>query len=149
DRVRAGVSTRRRDTSPVILSGFVFPGCEQRGSRPICRPSPQGLAWRVLYFSVAYGTDDGRDEKRSVSVPIAVDRGLKSSSRQVSLNQLLRRLTMTKLIAAAAKFAKAEEGATLAEYGLLLALIAVACIGAITALGGQIAAMFNSLSTSI
>ena len=42
-----------------------------------------------------------------------------------------------------------EEGATLAEYGLLLALIAVACIAAITALGSQIKAMFNSLASSI
>jgi pilus assembly protein Flp/PilA len=42
-----------------------------------------------------------------------------------------------------------EEGATLAEYGLLLALIAVVCITAIAALGTQISAMFNSLAGSI
>ncbi len=42
-----------------------------------------------------------------------------------------------------------EEGATLAEYGLLLALIAVVCIAAIAALGGQISTMFQSLSTSV
>jgi pilus assembly protein Flp/PilA len=42
-----------------------------------------------------------------------------------------------------------EEGATLAEYGLLLALIAVVCITAIAALGSKISAMFNQLSTSI
>jgi len=56
---------------------------------------------------------------------------------------------MTKLITAAQKFVKAEEGATLAEYGLLLALIAVVCIGAITALGTRISTMFSTLSTSI
>jgi len=56
---------------------------------------------------------------------------------------------MTKLLSVAQKFVKAEEGATLAEYGLLLALIAVVCIGAITALGTQISTMFSTLSTSV
>ena len=42
-----------------------------------------------------------------------------------------------------------EEGATLAEYGLLLALIAVVCIVAIAALGSRISSMFGELSTSI
>ena len=42
-----------------------------------------------------------------------------------------------------------EEGATLAEYGLLLALIAVVCIVAITAFGTQISTMFQSLATSV
>ena len=35
-------------------------------------------------------------------------------------------------------FSKKEEGASLAEYGLLIALIAVACIGALTAFGGAV-----------
>jgi pilus assembly protein Flp/PilA len=42
-----------------------------------------------------------------------------------------------------------EEGATLAEYGLLLALIAVVCIAAITLLGTTISSMFVSVSGSI
>ena len=42
-----------------------------------------------------------------------------------------------------------EEGATLAEYGLLLALIAVVCLSAIAALGTRISTMFQTLSTSI
>jgi pilus assembly protein Flp/PilA len=42
-----------------------------------------------------------------------------------------------------------EEGATLAEYGLLLALIAVVCIVAITALGSKISTMFSTLAGSI
>jgi pilus assembly protein Flp/PilA len=41
---------------------------------------------------------------------------------------------------------KKEEGASLVEYGLLVALIAVACIIAITALGGSISNMFNSIA---
>ena len=42
-----------------------------------------------------------------------------------------------------------EEGATLAEYGLLLALIAAVCLVAIKVLGTQISSMFSSLSSSI
>jgi len=57
---------------------------------------------------------------------------------------------MRKLITGAKKFfTRKEEGATLAEYGLLLALIAVVCIGAITLLGSKISSMFNALATSI
>lgn len=49
-----------------------------------------------------------------------------------------------------AKFiTRTEEGATLAEYGLLLALIAVVCLAAIKALGTQISSMFAALATSI
>jgi pilus assembly protein Flp/PilA len=46
-------------------------------------------------------------------------------------------------------FSKKEEGATLAEYGLLLALIAVVCIAAITLLGTKISDMFNTVAGSI
>jgi pilus assembly protein Flp/PilA len=72
-----------------------------------------------------------------------------------------RRASVTKFLqagkASAARLVKAvnklvtgkEEGATLAEYGLLLALIAVVCIAAITVLGTKISAMFVSVSTSI
>ena len=42
-----------------------------------------------------------------------------------------------------------EEGASLAEYGLLLALIAVICIAAIALLGNQISTMFSSLGGSV
>ena len=41
-----------------------------------------------------------------------------------------------------------EEGATLVEYGLLVALIAVVCIGAITLLGTNISAMFTSVGSA-
>ena len=61
---------------------------------------------------------------------------------------------MKKFLTATKKFVRKfvtrqEEGATLAEYGLLLALIAVVCIVAITALGTRISGMFQTLSTSI
>ena len=57
---------------------------------------------------------------------------------------------MSKFVTAVKKFfRKDEEGASLAEYGLLLALIAVVCIGAIAIFGTQISTMFSSLSTSV
>lgn len=47
------------------------------------------------------------------------------------------------------KFFKAEEGATMVEYGLMVALIAVFCIAAVTALGGSLSGIFNSIATTI
>ena len=46
-------------------------------------------------------------------------------------------------------FSHKEEGASLVEYGLLVALIALACIVALTALGTQLAAMFNYITTKL
>jgi pilus assembly protein Flp/PilA len=56
---------------------------------------------------------------------------------------------MTKLRAAAAKFVREEEGASLAEYGLLLALIAVVCIAAINVLGTKVSSMFSTTAGAI
>ena len=57
---------------------------------------------------------------------------------------------MTRFIRIANKFlTRREEGATLAEYGLLLALIAVVCLAAITLLGSTISSMFASLAGTI
>ncbi len=44
---------------------------------------------------------------------------------------------------------KDEEGQGLAEYGLILALIAVICIAALTALGGGISTQLNTLANAI
>lgn len=56
---------------------------------------------------------------------------------------------MTKLLAASSKFVRDEEGASMAEYGLLLALIAVLCVAAITTLGTKVSTMFNYAASSI
>jgi pilus assembly protein Flp/PilA len=48
-----------------------------------------------------------------------------------------------------AKFGDTERGASLVEYALLLALIAVVCILAITALGGKASSKFSSIETSL
>jgi pilus assembly protein Flp/PilA len=42
-----------------------------------------------------------------------------------------------------------EEGATMVEYGLLLALIAAVCIVAITAIGGNLSALFTAISAQL
>jgi pilus assembly protein Flp/PilA len=42
-----------------------------------------------------------------------------------------------------------EQGASMAEYAMLLALIAVATIGAVTALRNQIVAIFNSSASTL
>ena len=45
-----------------------------------------------------------------------------------------------------ARFFKNESGATAIEYGLIAALIAVAIISAVTTLGDNTSATFNSVS---
>jgi pilus assembly protein Flp/PilA len=56
---------------------------------------------------------------------------------------------MAKFIASAKKFVKGEEGATMVEYGLMLALIAIVCIVAVTFVGTKTSTMFSSVGTSI
>ena len=46
----------------------------------------------------------------------------------------------------ATRLIRREEGATLVEYGLLVALIAVVCIAAITALGTGVSGMFQQVA---
>ena len=43
----------------------------------------------------------------------------------------------------------AEEGATMVEYGLMVALIAVACIVTVTALGVDLSALFGRVDTAV
>lgn len=47
------------------------------------------------------------------------------------------------------KFFKDESGATAIEYGLIAALIAVAIITAATAVGTDLSALFNDVSTEL
>jgi len=56
---------------------------------------------------------------------------------------------MTKLLAASSRFVRDEEGASLVEYGLLLALIAVVCLGAVATLGTSISSLLSGLGASI
>ena len=53
---------------------------------------------------------------------------------------------MTNLIK---RFAQDEDGATAIEYGLIAALIAVAIIGAVTALGNSLSTEFNTINGEV
>ncbi len=46
-------------------------------------------------------------------------------------------------------FANDESGATAIEYGLIAALVSVAAIGALTALGGSLNTMFQTVSSTV
>lgn len=48
-----------------------------------------------------------------------------------------------------ARFSDSERGASLVEYALLVALIAVVCIAAVTLLGKNASSKFSSVGTSI
>ncbi len=46
-------------------------------------------------------------------------------------------------------FVRDEDGATAIEYGLIAALVSVAAIGALTAMGDSLSTMFNMVSSSL
>jgi len=48
-----------------------------------------------------------------------------------------------------ARFGDTERGASLVEYALLVALIAVVCIAAVTFLGSSASSKFNTVGASI
>jgi pilus assembly protein Flp/PilA len=56
---------------------------------------------------------------------------------------------MTELRQAARTFFGEEEGASLAEYGLLLALIAVVCMAATALIGTNISGLFNYIAGTL
>lgn len=58
-------------------------------------------------------------------------------------------LYLSMLITRVADRAREEKGAALAEYGLLVALIAVVCITAIALLGTNISGAFNTIANKI
>lgn len=47
------------------------------------------------------------------------------------------------------RFVRDERGATMVEYGLLVALVAVAVIGAVTTLGGSITTFFTTADNGL
>ena len=46
-------------------------------------------------------------------------------------------------------FCRDESGATAVEYGLIAALVSVAAIGALTAVGNSLSTMFGTVSNTI
>jgi pilus assembly protein Flp/PilA len=55
---------------------------------------------------------------------------------------------VTRIALASRRFVKNEEGAALAEYGILVAFIAIVAITAVTFFGSKISAKFSALATS-
>ena len=47
------------------------------------------------------------------------------------------------------RFVKDEQGAALVEYGMLVGLIAVVCIGAVTTLGLTVQGVFGAINTAL
>ena len=56
---------------------------------------------------------------------------------------------MTGLLRATKCFLRDEEGASLVEYALLIALIALACVVALTATGQSISDMFTRINAKL
>jgi pilus assembly protein Flp/PilA len=56
---------------------------------------------------------------------------------------------MTHVTSLIRRFVKDEEAATMPEYALMIALIAVVCIAAVTAIGTNASAKFQNVATSI
>lgn len=79
--------------------------------------------------------------RRSEGDSVCVSRGL-----DVSITQFLGGVTMLRLMK---NWIRREEGASMVEYGLMVALIAAVCITAVTALGTSVSALFTSIAGSL
>ncbi len=55
---------------------------------------------------------------------------------------------MARIALAARRFVRDEEGAALAEYGILVAFIAIVAITAVTFFGGKVSTKFSQLANS-
>ena len=55
---------------------------------------------------------------------------------------------MNTLISSAKRFLRSDHGAALAEYGILVAFIAIVAITAVTFFGSKISAKFSGLATT-
>ena len=53
------------------------------------------------------------------------------------------------MITILSRFLTDDSGATAIEYGLIAALVSVAAIGALTALGGSLNTMFQTVSSAV
>jgi pilus assembly protein Flp/PilA len=74
---------------------------------------------------------------------------LKTSGFLAALAQNRGESSMAKLIVAAKKFATEEEGASLIEYALLVALLAVASVVILTSIGQNIQIFFTRVNDKV
>ena len=56
---------------------------------------------------------------------------------------------MSKLIHSARKWFSADDAATMVEYGLMVALIAVVCLTAVSLLGTNLRDIFNQIAAAV
>ncbi|MEX3959329.1 Flp family type IVb pilin [Trinickia sp. EG282A] len=56
---------------------------------------------------------------------------------------------MKKFIAGTQRFVRDEDGATMVEYGLMVALIAIVCIATITTIGTRLNNVFSDIASSL
>jgi len=56
---------------------------------------------------------------------------------------------MSKLVSTARKFVKSEDGATMVEYGLMLALIAIVAMAGARLIGTSANNLFSTISTTL
>jgi len=56
---------------------------------------------------------------------------------------------MSQLAKLGRSFIRNEDGATMVEYGIMVALIAAVCIVIVGTLGGQVSTAFNTVSTAL
>ncbi len=56
---------------------------------------------------------------------------------------------MARLMYRVKTFVRGEEAATMVEYGLMVALIAIVCIAAVTLLGVNLQTVFNAIAAAL
>lgn len=56
---------------------------------------------------------------------------------------------LQRFAARARDFSRNDEGATMVEYGLMVALIAIVCIGAVTTIGTNLNSVFVDIGNSL
>ncbi|HTI16716.1 MAG TPA: Flp family type IVb pilin [Trinickia sp.] len=56
---------------------------------------------------------------------------------------------MKHIVTQAKRFLRDEQGATMVEYGLMIALIAVVCVATITLIGTNLNTAFNTILTKL
>jgi pilus assembly protein Flp/PilA len=68
--------------------------------------------------------------------------------QQAGHYSLYTEVEVVRISSAAVRFINDEDGAALAEYGILVAFIAIVAITAVTFFGSKISAKFSSLATT-
>jgi pilus assembly protein Flp/PilA len=71
------------------------------------------------------------------------------SGTEAQTLSFVRRISMKKFTGALRSFLTDEDGATMVEYGIMVALIAAVCVGVITTLGTTLQTKFQAVVTAL